>query len=333
MPDNITPLKTPESLKLLLAKLSFLPFFLLFLVIVVPTMFYSVEPEQDAVVLRFGKYNRTEGPGLHFKLPNFPPFLDIENVVKVPVRKIHKLEIGFTTIHADVQSQYERTEEDHHESLMLTGDLNVADVEWIVQFQISNAREFLFNVRNVPENLHDISLAVMREVVGDKSVSEVLTTGRLDIESEAMVMMQKILDNYKMGINLVALKLQDVNPPAPVKPSFNEVNSAKQEAEQYVNEAWKGYNKVIPEARGKSDQTVADAQAYKQDLVNHAEGDSKRFASLYEEYKKAPDITKKRLYFEKMRDVMRRAKAVFVVDPTVKSLVPVLNMSAMEKTQ
>lgn len=338
MPDNVIRIQPPDKLKDFLKKLTFFPFVVLALVIVVPTMFYSVEPEEDAVVLRFGKYDRTEGPGLHFKLPNFPPFFEVERVIKVPVRKIHKLEIGFHTVRAGVRSEFGESEANRKESQMLTGDLNVAIVEWTVQFQISNARDFLFNVRNVPANLYDISLAVMREVVGDKSVTEVLTTGRLDIETEALAMMQKILDEYKMGINLVAMKLQDVNPPDPVKPSFNEVNSAKQESEQYTNEAWKEYNKVIPEARGKAERTIADARAYKADVVNRAEGDAKRFLSMYEEYKKAPDVTKKRLYFEKMRDVLSRAEAAYVMDPDADSVLPLLNMgrkmtSAAEEQQ
>jgi membrane protease subunit HflK len=205
-------------------------------------------------------------------------------------------------------------------------------VEWSVQYQISNTKDYLFNVRSVTTNLHDISLAVMREVIGDKTVTEVLTTGRLDIQNEALDMMQKILNNYNMGVKLVSLNLQDVDPPEQVKPSFNDVNSAKQESEQVTNEAWKEYNKVIPEARGKAEQTLANAQAYKQDVVNHALGDSKRFLSFYEEYKKAPDITRRRLYFEKMRDVLQKAKAVYIVDPEIKNVVPLLNTADFSST-
>ena len=327
MAEIIPIFPSEEKIKELLKKFSILPFLIVILVFIVSTLFYSVAPEEDAVVLRFGKYNRTEGPGLHMKLPNIPLFFETETVVKVPVRKIHKLEVGFHTVRADVQSEFEKTDANRDESLMLTGDLNVADVEWIVQFQISDAKDFLFNVRNVPTNLYDISLAVMREVVGDKTVTEVLTTGRLDVETEAFDMMQKILDSYKMGIKLVALKLQDVNPPEPVKPSFNDVNSAKQEAEQYMNEAWKEYNKLVPEAKGKAEQTIADAQAYKADVVNRALGDSDRFLKFYEEYKKAPDVTKKRLYFEKMRDVIKNARAVYVIDTDTKGIVPFLNLA------
>lgn len=327
MAEPIPVFPGEEKIKELFKKFTLVPFLLVILIFVASTLFYSVAPEEDAVVLRFGKYNRTEGPGLHVKLPNIPLFFETETVIKVPVRKIHKLEVGFRTVRADVHSEFEKNETHRNESLMLTGDLNVADVEWIVQFQISEAKNFLFNVRNVPVNLYDITLAVMREVIGDKTVTEVLTTGRLDIETEAFTMMQKILDDYKMGIKLVALKLQDVNPPESVKPSFNDVNSAKQESDQYTNEAWREYNKIIPEAKGKAEQTIADAQAYKADVVNRALGDSKRFTAFYEEYKKASDITKQRLYFEKMRDVVGKAKAVYVVDPDVKGVMPFLNLS------
>lgn len=328
MSNNVTPIRPDQAKK----ALKFLPWMIigLFLLLFLPSFFYSVDTEEDAVVLRFGKYNRTTGPGLHFKLPNIPGFLTIERVIKVPVRKIHKMELGFRTSKAGVRSQYNKSAYYQRESLMLTGDLNVADVEWIVQYQISNAKDFLFNVRHVPRNLEDITQAVMREVIGDRTVTEVLTTGRLDIENEASQKMQNIIDEYHMGIKLVALKLQDVNPPDKVKPSFNEVNSAKQEAEQMVNEAWKEYNNIIPEARGKADETIANAKAYKQDIVNKAKGDSQRFLSFYEEYRKAPEITKKRLYFEKLREVFQNAKQVYIVDPEVKGLVPFLNLTGKD---
>lgn len=325
MADNITPLFEQDKFKDLLKKLGLIPILALLALIVVPTTFYSVNPDEDAVVLRFGRFNRTEGPGLHFKLPNLP-FLAMEEVVKVPVRKIHKMEIGYRTISSGVQSQYDRSNSFDTESIMLTGDLNVADVEWIVQYQIADAKEFLFNVRNVPVNLFDLSQAVMRKVVGDHTVTEVLTTGRLSIENQAFEEMQKILDEYKMGIKLVALKLQDVNPPDVVKPSFNEVNSAKQEAEQMTNDAWKEYNKVIPEARGKADQTIAGAQAYKRIVIDSAKGESNRFLSMYEEYRKAPEITRQRLYYEKMSEVLGKAEQIYIVDSDVKGILPLLSL-------
>lgn len=325
MTDNITPLFDQDKFKEFLKKLGFVPILALVALIVVPTTFYSVNADEDAVVLRFGKYNRTEGPGLHLKLPNLP-FLAMEEVVKVPVRKIHKIEVGFRTISAGVRSQYDRSPSYDTESIMLTGDLNVADVEWIVQYQIADAKDFLFNVRNVPINLFDLSQAVMRKVVGDHTVTEVLTTGRLSIETQAFEEMQQILDDYKMGLKLVALKLQDVNPPDVVKPSFNEVNNAKQEAEQMINDAWKEYNKVVPEAKGKADQTVAGAQAYKRTMIDSAKGESNRFLSLYEEYRKAPEITRQRLYYDKLGEVLSKANRVYIVDSDVKGLLPLLSL-------
>lgn len=330
MNENIIHMNFKDKFSDKFKKNPFLPFILVviffFTLFLLKSMVYSVEPEENAVILQFGKYNRTTGPGLHFKLPYVPGFLPIEEAIKVPVRKVHKFEIGFRTVSAGVKTRYEKNRRHLQESLMLTGDLNVADVEWVVQFQISDAKNFLFNVRNVGVNMFDISQAVMREVIGDRTVTEVLTTGTSEIENTALENMQKILDDYKMGIKLVTIKLQDVNPPEPVKPSFNEVNSAKQEAEQAVNDAWKEYNKVIPEARGKADRTIADAEAYKAELVNTAKGDAERFRSLYKEYSKAPDITRKRMYFEKMATVLKKSGDVTIIDPEFRNMIPLLNL-------
>lgn len=322
---DVTPLFPKGQFGDFLKKLGFLPILFVLGLFILPTMFYSVNPDEDAVVLRFGRYHRTEGPGLHLKLPSLL-FFQLEDVIKVPVRKIHKMEIGYRTVEAGVRSRYDRSSSYDHESIMLTGDLNVADVEWIVQYQISDAKDFLFNVRHVPVNLDDISQAVMRLVVGDHTVTEVLTTGRLSIETQAFEEMQKILNEYHMGIRLVALKLQDVNPPDVVKPSFNEVNSAKQEAEQMINDAWKEYNKIVPEARGKAEQAIANAQAYKAMAIDSAKGESQRFLSLYNEYRKAPEITRQRLYYDNLGEVLKKAEKVYVIDEDIKGLLPLLSL-------
>lgn len=330
MEENIIHLNIKDKWKDKFKKNPFLP--LLFIILAAFTlwlftsMVYSIGPEENGVILRFGKYHRTEMPGLHFKLPYVPGFLPIEEVFKVPVSKIHKFEIGYRTVSAGVKSRFEKNSRHKKESLMLTGDLNVADVEWEVQFKISNAKDFLFNVRNVAGNLFDISQAVMREVIGDRTVTEVLTTGTSAIEEETEDRMQKIIDEYNMGIKIVKVLLQGVNPPEKVKPSFNEVNSAKQEAKQAINEAERDYKNIIPEARGKAEKTIADAEAYKTELVNTAEGDANRFQSMYQEFKKAPQVTKKRLYFEMMQRVLNDAKDVTIIDPEFKNLVPLLNI-------
>jgi len=241
---------------------------------------------------------------------------------------ILKQEFGFATVKADIRTQYDRHNQARYDkqSIMLTGDLNVADVEWIVQYQIADPKDYLFMVRNVEGTIRDLSEATMRQVVGDREVAEVLTYGRLAIEEEARELLQKTLDTYKTGVKIVTIKLQDVNPPEPVKPSFNEVNAAKQEADQHVNEAWKTYNTVIPEARGKAEQTIARANGYAIALTNHAKGDASRFINLQAEYKKAQRVTRKRLYLEAIQDAVGNVDQVYVIDPALKSLVPLLNV-------
>lgn len=295
----------------------------LILLFFLKSMFFSVQPDQDAVIQRFGKFSRTVGPGLHVKLP-----AGIEKVTKVRTRAILKQEFGFATLRAGVRTEYDRRHQRQYDkqSIMLTGDLNVADVEWIVQYQIADPKAYLFNVRNVERNIRDLSEAVMRQVVGDREVTEVLTYGRLDIEEEARDLLQKTLDQYQAGIKIVTIKLQDVNPPEEVKPSFNEVNAAKQEADQLINEAWKAYNKVIPESRGKAEQTIAQAEGYAIERTNRAEGDAKRFIDLQTEYAKAQRVTRKRLYLETIQEVLKSINQVYIIDPKLKSLVPLLDV-------
>lgn len=327
MPTNVIPISSGG--RSFFKKLLLYPFLLLLIVIVValliglPNIFYSVEVDQEAVVMRFGEFNRFEYPGLHTKVP-----FGIEQVILVPVKKVHVLEFGFRTLRAGIDTQYsDRCTTCKAESVMLTGDLNVANVEWAIHYKITNAKDYLFSVRNVDKNLEDISQAVMREVVGDRSITEVINIGRTEIAAEARDKMQKIIEKYKMGVMLDKFYLQNVTPPDEVKPSFNEVNSSSQEANQVINEAMTQYNNVIPKAKGRKDQTIANAKAYKTDIVNRAIGDSKRFTAFYEEYKKAPEITRQRLYFDKLKGIFKKAKTVYVVDPAVKGIVPLMNLT------
>lgn len=322
MTDNVIPLKGPDKFLSFLKKLSFIPVILFLALITVPSLFFRVEADEDAVVLRFGKYNRTDGPGLHVKLP-----WGLEEPIKLPVRKVLKLEFGFRTIEAGVQTQYDRSSSYDRESIMLTGDLNVVDVTWTIQYVIKDAKEFLFNVRNVRDNLFDISQAVMREVVGDRSVTETINEGRMEIAEQSKMEMQKILDEYHMGIRIDSVNLQDVYPPEQVKPAFDDVNSAVQDAKQIANIAEKQKQKAVQEAKGTADKMLKDAEAYKVEVVNNAIGDTKRFEALYEEYRKAPEITKKRMYFDQLGQVMGSAKNLYIVDPEVKGIVPFLKIN------
>lgn len=293
----------------------------------VQSTYYTVEPEEEAVILRLGKWLKTSGPGLHFRLP-----LGIDQVIKIPVRRVLEEEFGFRGDAVASRSRG-RTERSYDaEARMLTGDLNVADVEWVVQFQISDPMKYLFNGRN-PQlgsglpvaNVRDISLTVMRRVVGDRLVTEVLTVGRTEIAAEAKRLTQKVLDRYDMGIRIVAVKLQDVNPPDPVKPSFNDVNTAKQEQEQVINQAEREYNKVIPEARGKAQELISNAEGYAAAAVNRAQGDADKFTLKLMAYREAPDVTRQRLYLEAMEDLYSRIEAVTIVDSELEGLLPIFD--------
>lgn len=290
------------------------------------TGYYQVEPDEVAVVQRFGAFVRTTDPGPHLKLP-----FGIETVTKVPVQRQLKMEFGFRTSHADTRSEFAPdSPETIGEAMMLTGDLNVAIVEWIVQFRIKDPRQYLFHVRDVPETFRYMSEAAMRLVVGDHSVDEVLTIGREEVARKAKEELQRLCDLYGIGIEVQQLVLQDVNPPDPVKPAFNEVNQAIQEKERAINDAWAEYNNAVPKAKGEAEQAVRAAEGYALERVNNAEGDAKRFDALYEEYRKAPAVTRKRMYLETMRDLMPRIGRKVILDDKAKSVLPLLQLDQKE---
>ncbi|MAW06648.1 MAG: FtsH protease activity modulator HflK [Halobacteriovoraceae bacterium] len=284
--------------------------------------FYTVEPDEEAVVLRFGKYTGSpKPPGLHFKLP-----FGVDRVIKVQTKRVLQEEFGFRTssINRRASSSYSARNFDL-ESLMLTGDLNVADVEWVVQYQISDPYNFLFRTSSPIVNIRDVAESIMRRVVGDRTVTEVLTTGRKEIAIVAKELMQEVLNKYELGINVVTVKLQDVNPPDVVKPSFNEVNEAKQEQEKVINQAEKAYNNIIPEARGRADKLVTEAEGYALELINKATGDANRFKLELIEYKRAPLVTKKRLYLESMEKIFKSQEDLVVIDSEVKGMLPIFS--------
>ena len=288
------------------------------------TAFYQVAPDEVAVVQRFGRYVRQAGPGPHFRLP-----LGIETVIRVPDKRQLKMEFGFETVRAGVQSEFRTTDESKKESLMLTGDLNVAVVEWIVQYRIKDPYKYLFHLRNVSKTFRDMTEATMREVVGDHSVDEVLTVGREAIALQTRDELQKLCDYYGNGIEVQQLVLQDVNPPDQVKPAFNEVNQAIQEKERAINEALADYNSAVPEAKGQAEQQVRSAEGYSLERVNVAEGDARRFEAVYEEYRKSPQVTRKRLYLETLTRVLQRSGNKIVVDESAKSVLPLLQIDAL----
>jgi membrane protease subunit HflK len=284
------------------------------------TGYYQVEPDEVGVVQRFGAYVRTTEPGPHLKIPF------AESVTKVPVQRQLKMEFGFRSAASGGRSEFATTPETLAEAVMLTGDLNVAVVEWIVQFRIRDARAFLFNVRDVPETFRYMSEAAMRQVVGDHSVDEVLTIGREAIALQAKEELQRLCNLYEIGIEVQQLVLQDVNPPDPVKPAFNEVNQAIQEKERAINDAWAEYNKAVPRARGEAEQAIRAAEGYAVERVNNAQGDAHRFEAFYEEYRKAPTVTRKRIYLETMGTLIPKAGRKLVLDENARGILPLLQL-------
>ncbi len=283
--------------------------------------FYTVEADEVGVIQRFGAYTRTTEPGLHLKLP-----LGIETVKKVKVQRVFKEEFGFRTIRAGVQTEYSRADFSS-ESLMLTGDLNAALVEWIVQYRIKDPVDYLFKVREIRATIRDVSEAIMRQVVGDNSVDEVIILRRKDIALQATKLMQNLLDEYETGIDIVTVNLQDVNPPVPVQPAFNEVNEARQEKERIINEALEAYNAAIPKAKGQAEQLILSAEGYATNRINRAQGDAERFLSVWKAYSKAKDVTRRRLYLEMMNEVFPKVRNKVIIDDKVRSFLPLLQLN------
>ena len=280
---------------------------------------FTVEPAEVGVVMTFGRYSREAGPGLRFKFP-WP----VQTVTKVPVQRQLKQEFGFSTPGAG--DPYQSPSDGARETEMVTGDLNAALVEWVVQYRISDPVKFLFEVREPSATLRYVSESVMREVVGDRTVDEVITIGRQEIESEALVKMQELTTKYAMGISIDQVQLKNINPPGPVQASFNEVNQAQQEKEKLINEARRDYNKVIPLAEGEKDQRIREADGYRLKRVNEAEGDVARFSALLAEYSKAPEVTRRRIYLETLQDIMPAVRSKIIVDEQTRSILPMLNL-------
>lgn len=289
------------------------------LLVVALLSYYTVEPEEAGVVMRFGEYVRTTDPGLHFKIPL------VETVRIVPVERQLKQEFGYRTLRADVESTY-RKAGFGDESLMLTGDLNLADVEWVVQYRIADPYQFLFKVRNPEQTLRDMSESAMRQIVGDRTVNEVLTIGRAEIALQVQELLQALCEEYETGIRVEQVVLQDINPPDPVKPSFNAVNEAQQQRETLVNQALAEYNRVIPRASGEAQQTIQQAEGYAIDRVNRAQGEVAAFVQLHAEYIKAPQITKRRIYYETLQEIMPKIGNKVITDEEGASVLPLLQM-------
>jgi membrane protease subunit HflK len=292
----------------------------LLLLVLVWTSYYTVQAESEAVVLRFGKFLKTVEPGLHFKLP-----LGIDEVAIVPTRRQLKLEFGFVTSGYTNPDQEPKDQEE--EKSMVTGDLNAALVEWVVQYRIDDPKQYLFDVRNPGQTLRDLSEAAMREVIGDRTVDEVITIGRQDIEIGALEKMQELSKRYALGIRVDQVQLKNVNPPAEVQASFNEVNKAQQDRENMINIANGDYNEAVPKARGQADQVIRGAEGYQFKRVNEAQGDVASFNAMLEQYIKAPEITRTRLYLETMSAVLPQSGPKIIIDDSMRNLLPILPLT------
>ncbi len=284
------------------------------------TSYYTVGTEETGVILRLGKYAYQVGPGLHFKIP-----FGIEKVKKVKTKRVFKMEFGFRTALPGVRTRYIK-KGFKDESYMLTGDLNVVDLEWIIQYRISDPVNYLFQIRDVESTVRDLSEAVMRRIVGNRYASDVLTVGRVEIAGTAQKELQKLFNKYHTGLSLVTVELQNVNPPEKVRPAFNEVNAALQEKARMINEAQAAYNKEIPKAKGKAEQMITEAEGYALERVNRAKGEATRFKAILEAYKDAKEVTKRRMYIEAMMQLLKKIKEVYVVDENLKGIVPLLDL-------
>jgi membrane protease subunit HflK len=316
-PPNLKAISFPRPpLRIITVALLAVP-----ILILLSTSFYTVAAESEGVVLRFGKFLKTVEPGLHFKLP-----LGIDRVSVLPTRRQLKLEFGFDT--AGYTNPDQVSQDPTEVKSMVTGDLNAALVEWVVQYRIDDPKQYLFDVRNPGQTLRDLSEAAMREVIGDRTVDEVITIGRQDIEVSALTRMQELAKRYKLGIRIDQVQLKNVNPPAEVQASFNEVNRAQQDRENAINIANGDYNEAVPKAKGQADQAIRGAEGYQFKRVNEAEGDVASFNAILEQYSKAPEITRTRLYLETMGEVLPKMGPMIIIDDSMRQLLPILPLSA-----
>jgi modulator of FtsH protease HflK len=287
--------------------------------------YYMIEPQETGVVQRFGRFIHTADAGLHFKLP-----FGLETVRKVLTGRVLQREYGYRTVQPGVRSRFvEKGYEE--ESTMLSGDLNVVDLQWTVQYKIQNPVDYLFQVQDVEGTLDDISESVMRRIVGNRYADDVLTVGRASIADKARTEIQQIMDQYHTGLQIVTVKLQNANPPNPVKAAFNEVNEARQEKERMINEAQQAYNQKIPKAMGEARQTLNQAEGYALERVNRTEGEARRFLDILAEYQKAPDVTGRRMYLDSLTDLIGRIDQLLIVDENQRNLLPWLDLNRLPR--
>jgi len=305
-------------------------------ILVISSVFYSIDADSEGVILRFGKYTRSSAPGLHTKLP-WP----IETVYKVPVARVESLEFGFATLQPGKVTQYApQTVNLTEVAAMLTGDLNLSHVEWIVQYRIADAKNYLFKIGGsdqprvaVEDIIRDVAEAVVRKLVGDSSIDEVITIGRFQIAEDAKLAIQEGLDDLEAGVEVVAVKLQAATPPAAVKDAFDEVNRARQRKERVVNDAKGERNERVPAARGERDRAILEAEGYRERVTREMNGRVSAFLAQLEQYKKSPEVTRSRLYLEAMEQILSQVDQKIIIDASIRSMLPLLNLDENQGTK
>ena len=278
--------------------------------------FYIVDETENAVITRFGKYQETVGAGLHFKLP-----FGIDKSYTVPVKVVQTEQFGFKTVKSGRNNEY--INNIGTESTMLTGDLNIVDVEWIIQYRIVDPKQWLFGVYEKEQTIRDISRSVINELVGDRAILAVMGSERTSIETLALDKMNSYFENLGLGISVIAVKLQNIVPPSGVQDAFEDVNKATQDMNRFINEGKEAYNAEIPKAQGEADRLLQVAQGYAAERVNMAKGDVARFNAVYEEYKRSPKVTKERIYLETMDEIFGSEKKPELIDGELDNVLPV----------
>ena len=300
---------------------------ILVIVIIAATMgvssFYMVDQTEEAVILRLGKFNRISSPGLHYKMP-----FRIEQNYNVPTQVIQNMSFGFRTEKSGVETIYSRNEYPE-ESVMLTGDLNIVDVEWIIQYRIDDPVAWLFNVENKEKTIRDISQSTLNRLVGDRKIFDVIGKARVNIEAQGKEQLNEVLKSYNLGINVSTIKLRNIVPPVgAVQDSFEDVNKAQQDMNRLINEGKEAYNKEIPKARGEADRIIQEAYGYQAERVNQAKGDVARFNAVYDEYRKNKDITRSRLYIEMIEEVFNTEEKTDLIDKNLDNFLPLKNLQS-----
>lgn len=313
--ENVTPKKKKNNITGTTIAIIVI---LLISAVILFSSFFKVDATEQSVITRFGKYQTTVGPGLHLKLP-----FGIEKNYNVPVKVVQTEQFGFTTEKNVSKSQISNLSK---ESTMLTGDLNIVDVEWIIQYRIVNPSDWLFNVKEKRQTIRDISQSVVNTLVGDRAILDVMGLERSAIQTEAQRLMNQNYEQLGLGINVIAVQLQNVVPPKGVQDAFEDVNKASQDMERYINEGKEAYNAQIPLSRGIADQQVQIAEGYAIDRVNRAKGDVARFSAIYQEYVKSPSITRERLYLEMMEEIFKAKQGSVLIDKELESLLPIKNL-------